>query len=140
MKTTLLLAACLAFVLPAWAALDAGPQLPGPGELASTPSGARYTHRAQQLPSGTMVHEYVDVSGRVFAVAWSGPFQPDLRSLLGTHFDTLTRGAAAHGRNTAVSVQRPEVVIVSAGRMGAFQGRAWLPGGLPQGFDPGILP
>lgn len=101
-----------------------------------TPSGSSYTHVQRQLDSGTTVHEYVDASGTVFAVAWSGPFLPDLRELLGRHFAALTaQEAAARGRG-AVKVQQPGLVIVSAGRMGAFQGRAWLPQMLPAGFDP----
>src|SRR5262245_33866910 len=38
--------------------------------------------------SGTMIREYVNASsGTVFAVAWDGPWLPDLRQVLGAHFD-----------------------------------------------------
>jgi hypothetical protein len=76
----------------------------------------------------------------VFAVTWSGPFLPDLRSLLGTHFQTLEQQQAAGASRSAVVVRRDDLVLVSAGRMGAFEGRAWLPRLLPAGFDPGQLP
>ena len=38
------------------------------------------------------------------------------------------------------AVHRADLVIVSAGRMGAFHGQAWLPRQLPAGFDPRTLP
>lgn len=125
-----------------WAALGTSPDLPAAGGTQqATAAGARYTHLRRQLESGTTVHEFVDAAGRVFAVAWSGPFLPDLRELLGEHFALLEQQEAAmRSRASAVSVQRPEVVIVSAGRMRAFQGRAWLPRQLPAGFDPAQLP
>ena len=104
-----------------------------------TASGAAYTHVQRQLDSGTTVHEYADASGTVFAVAWSGPFLPDLRELLGSSFGALT-ATAGKGRTSAVSVSRPDLMLVSAGHMGAFEGRAWLPPRLPAGFDPRQLP
>jgi len=138
-----LLAACLALMLPtAWAALGTSPDLPAAGGTQQvTPAGATYTHLKRQLESGSTVHEFVDGAGRVFAVAWSGPFLPDLRELLGEHFSVLQQEEAAlRGKTSAVVVRRPEVVIISTGRMRAFQGRAWLPRQLPAGFDPAQLP
>jgi uncharacterized protein DUF2844 len=49
-------------------------------------------------------------------------------------------GAPASSGSGAVSTQRATVqqddlVIVSAGRMGAFEGKAWLPGLLPASFN-----
>lgn len=134
-----LLAACAG----SWAALG-GPAGAVDGSAVANPSrtasGTPYTHVQRRLDSGTTVHEYVDAAGTVFAVAWAGPFQPDLRALLGRHFDALTeQQSSARGRGAA-AVRRPDLVIVSAGRMGAFQGRAWLPRQLPAGFDPGTLP
>ena len=138
-----LLAACLALMLPtAWAALGTSPDLPAAaGTQQVTPAGAAYTHLKRQLESGSTVHEFVDGAGRVFAVAWSGPFLPDLRELLGEHFAVLQQEEAAlRGKTSAVAIRRPEVVIISTGRMRAFQGRAWLPRQLPAGFDPAQLP
>src|ERR1700730_16603506 len=37
--------------------------------------------------SGTMIREYVNASGTGFAAAWGGPGLPDLRQVLGDHFD-----------------------------------------------------
>jgi hypothetical protein len=105
---------------------------------ASTPSGAPYTDLQSQLPNGTVVHEYANASGTVFAVAWSGPFQPDLKALLGRWFDTYTEQAAQRkdAGHSHMAVRNADLVVVSTGRMGAFQGRAWLVSLLPNGFNP----
>ena len=133
-----LLAACGV----SWAGLgDPGAQAAGASsENLRTASGAAYTHVERRLGSGTTLHEFVDAVGTVFAVAWEGPFLPDLRTLLGRHFQALTEQEAAVRGRGAIAVRRPDLVIVSAGRMGAFHGQAWLPRQLPAGFDPRTLP
>jgi hypothetical protein len=102
----------------------------------STPA-ANYVRRETTLPSGTVVREYISATGTVFAVAWAGPFMPDLKSLLGVHFDTLVAEAAktSAASRSSVIINRPDVVIRSGGRMGAFQGSAWIPAALPAGFS-----
>ena len=93
------------------------------------------------LPSGTVVREYVTGSGVVFAVSWNGPFLPDLRALLGQHFETLAREAARRPKagHSHISIEHPEVVIDSGGHMRAYAGRAWLPGQLPAGLTPDAI-
>ena len=90
------------------------------------------------LASGTLVREYVTASGVVFAVSWNGPFLPDLRALLGKHFDTLASEAARRPKagHAHISIDHPEVVVDSGGHMRAYAGRAWVPGLLPTGFTP----
>jgi hypothetical protein len=121
----------------AFAALEEAPsELPAakvhrtPG---ATSAGAGYTDIARTLKSGTVVHEFVDASGSVFAVTWSGPFKPDLRKLLGRHFGAL--GPGAQGGNGSPDVKSEDFVVQSGGHMGAFEGRAWVPSRLPAGFD-----
>lgn len=141
-------------LLPAVVAVACGPVFAGLGgspasglpqagaptvEQLATPSGAAYTHIQRQLDSGTVVHEFVDAGGTVFAASWTGPFLPDLRTLLGDSFSALQDGAA-RGRTSALSISRPDLVLVSAGHMGGFEGRAWLPSKLPAGFDPRLVP
>jgi hypothetical protein len=103
-----------------------------------TAAGARYTDVRRTLPSQVVVHEFSDAGGKVFAVSWSGPFKPDLKQLLGTHFEKYRElGARAQrGDRSRQQVDTGEAVVVSTGRMGAFEGRAWLPASLPAGFDP----
>ncbi|MFL6693953.1 MAG: DUF2844 domain-containing protein, partial [Ramlibacter sp.] len=108
-------------------------------EQVAPAGGGAYTHVQRQLDSGTVVREFADADGTVFAVSWNGPFLPDLRELLGPTFAVL-QDSAARGRTSALSISRPDLVLVSAGHMRGFEGRAWLPPKLPAGFDPRQLP
>jgi hypothetical protein len=136
-----LTAAVLAISGTSWAALGE-PMAPPAGASSESPqtAGARYAMQARRLDSGTEVREYANAEGIVFAVTWNGPFMPDLRSLLGSHFAALEQHAASAGRASAVSMQTPDLTLLSGGRMGAFRGRAWLPRQLPAGLDPRALP
>lgn len=86
-------------------------------------------------PTGTVVREFVSsATGKVFAVTWQGPFMPDLKQVLGDHFDTFVQstGGERIARSNAL-VQKPGVVIHSSGHMRAFSGKAYLPDQLPEG-------
>lgn len=133
------LAALLTFsVMPAEAML--GEQFDTPSTPSSAAGQPAAISHARVLPSGTRVVEYADSHGTVFAVSWSGPYLPDLRGLLGRYFASFTQQQQQQrALHAAVVLRSSEVVIVSSGRMGAFEGRAWLPARLPQGFDPGAL-
>ncbi|WP_460890796.1 DUF2844 domain-containing protein, partial [Ramlibacter alkalitolerans] len=125
----------------AWAGLDEAPTRGDDAAVqtsqGSTVAGAPYTVVHRTLRTGVVVDQYVDGTGRVFALAWSGPFKPNLKRLLGRHFEAYrARGAARHGGpHSRLAVDTGEAVVVSEGHMGAFQGRAWLPSRLPAGFD-----
>ncbi|VTU20915.1 MULTISPECIES: DUF2844 domain-containing protein [unclassified Variovorax] len=99
-----------------------------------TAAGA-YTVHEITLPSGTAVREFVSsATGQVFAVAWHGPFMPDLKQVLGDQFDTFVQAAGSAGlRRSNVLVNRPGLVVHSGGHMRAFFGKAYLPGQLPAG-------
>lgn len=105
----------------------------------STPSGVPFTQQQFELKSGTVVQAFRDRSGAVFALSWSGPFLPDMRELLGPHFTALSEQQRRPGPGGSLVVRNERVVVVSEGRLGAFHGRAWLPGQLPAGFQPGDL-
>ena len=99
-----------------------------------------FTSHPRTLASGTRIVEYTDIQGTVFAVTWSGPYLPDLRRLLGRHFASFVRHQQQQtGLHAAVVLRSSDVVILSTGQMGAFSGRAWLPGRIPEGFDAGAL-
>lgn len=103
---------------------------------AVTSAGVAYTDITRKLHSGTVVHEFVDATGAVFAVSWAGPFKPDLKRLLGRHFDRLQDGGGTRKADRAhVEVNDADLVVQSGGHMGAFEGRAWVPSRLPAGFD-----
>src|SRR5262245_60262961 len=58
-----------------------------------------YTLHEMQSASGVVVREYVSPAGRVFAVAWQGPWHPDLRQLLGPYFLPFQTAAARAQQN-----------------------------------------
>lgn len=91
------------------------------------------------LPSGTVIREFFDKTGQVFAVSWEGPLLPDLTKLLGNYANeyqqAVNQQRAMGQRGGVVQTQKPQVVIVSRGRMGQFKGHAYLPGLLPAGLD-----
>lgn len=103
--------------------------------LLTTPSSANYTVNESTLPSGTRVRQYLSSTGVVFAVSWSGPFMPDLRQLLGPHFDTMAAEQAkqTHVGHRIFSLHGSGLVIESGGHPRSFAGRAYLPNELPAG-------
>jgi hypothetical protein len=129
------------FMGGSWAGLGAAPghwpaQAAAARSSTASTGSASYTVVQRQLDSGTTVREFVDSTGVVFAVSWSGPFLPDLKELLGAHFDSMVaRGRGQGAQRSRLAVQDSTAVIVSEGHMGAFEGRAWVPSRLPSGFD-----
>lgn len=97
---------------------------------------SNYVARDTTLATGTHVREFVSARGIVFAVTWDGPILPDLKALLGKHFDTMVAESARMPRagRSQMAVDRPEVVINSGGHMRAFEGSAWVPAEFPAGF------
>lgn len=109
----------------------------GARSLAASSGEQVYTVSQSTLDSGTIVREYSDAAGVVFAVGWNGPTLPDLRTLLGDKFATMTSAAAKRPKagHSQLTVEQSDVVIVSNGHMRSFAGHAWLPSALPAGFD-----
>jgi hypothetical protein len=106
--------------------------------VASSVSSAvsNYVTRDTTLATGTHVREYISGSGVVFALTWNGPFLPDLKALLGKHFDAMVAESARMPRagRSHIGINGPEVVINSGGHMRAFEGSAWIPAEFPAGF------
>jgi hypothetical protein len=97
------------------------------------PSGA-LRKQELQLPSGTVVTEYVGSNDLVYAVTWHGPTLPNLQLILGNYFANLKAAAQQPAvRRRLVRVNSPDIVIESSGKMRAFAGRAWVPTMLPSG-------
>jgi len=142
-----LAAACLVNLLPpasgaAHAALgaDAASVAADAAALAGTVSVTarpEYELHVVTGSAGTRVTEYVDRSGRVFAVSWSGPVMPDLRMLLGSHHAAFAVARAAQppqSPNSPLRVATPDLVVENAGHMRAVAGRAYVPAWLPAGM------
>jgi uncharacterized protein DUF2844 len=102
-----------------------------------------YTLHEVQSSSGTTIREYVSSTGTVFAVAWQGPWLPNLRQILGTYFDQYQRAArAAQGRRHArgsLAISQPDLVVQMSGHPRAFSGRAYVPRLLPQSIQADVI-
>jgi hypothetical protein len=107
-------------------------------EVKITATGA-YTIHELTSPLGTVVREYISPSGRVFAVSWQGPFQPDMKQLLGSYFDQYSVAAKAQRENqtrrSLLNIHERSLVFQSAGHMRAYFGRAYDPRLLPPGVN-----
>jgi Protein of unknown function (DUF2844) len=104
--------------------------------LRITATGSSTVHEIQ-ASSGTVVREFISPAGKVFGVAWEGPWIPDLREMLGMYFEQYTTLAQAARRNRKgrgpISIQEPGLVVQMSGHARAFVGRAYVPQLLPQG-------
>jgi Protein of unknown function (DUF2844) len=133
--------AALSGALPAFGALG--------GDVASIEAdrvrmqGTRRTMAAQtysvheiQAASGTVVREYASSDGKVFAVAFQGRWQPDMRQILGSYFDQYYRAVLAQGIRRGrrpVVIDEPGLSVRIGGHLGSFAGRAYVPEKLPSG-------
>ena len=139
-----LLAACLAPVLmtssAAYAALGGditsvqADQVHMQGSMRAT-NAEGYSVQEIQGAHGIIVREYVSSAGKVFGVAWQGPWPPDLHQLLGSYFDKYvqaaqTQSASRRGHGPLV-VELPDLVVQAGGHARAFVGRAYVPGLIP---------
>jgi hypothetical protein len=87
---------------------------------------------------GTSVREFIGADGKVFAVSWSGPVNPDLRQVLGSYYPQFIQAAATttpHGNHRQLNIAQPGLVVQNVGRLRAFAGRAWVPAMLPENFS-----
>lgn len=136
-KLIAVIAAPVLFILPMYAALggdassvrDDQARINATVKIAQTSS---YAMHELQSSSGTIVREFVSSSGKVFAVAWRGPWAPNLKLLLGTHFEEFQQALKSRpaGRGP-VSVHQPDLVVELGGHMRSFMGRAYLPDEIP---------
>ena len=101
---------------------------------------AGYRIHEIQLPSGTLLREFVAPDGKVFAVAWNGASKPDLRQALGKYFDALVSAPKLkYADHRHLQVQQGDLIVQGSGHMRALSGRAYLLSALPSGFNLGDL-
>jgi hypothetical protein len=96
-----------------------------------------YNVQEMKTAAGAVVREYVSSEGKVFAVAWSGPWPPDMRQLLGSYFDQYSQAAKVQsgvriGRRPLV-INEPGLVVQAGGHPRSFVGKAYVPQMLPAG-------
>ncbi len=104
----------------------------------SSTAGPNYEVHALTSTNGGVAREFTRSDGVVFAVAWRGPGRPDLRQLLGEHFQTLQSdnvSPGGHRTHRPLSVSRSGLVVYSGGHVGGFKGYAYLPQQAPAGFS-----
>lgn len=104
-------------------------------QVRGSTAAAGFSVEELQLPSGTVVKEYVSPAGKVFAVSWHGPTMPDLRQTLGSYFHQYAEASrvAVHNARTRrhFEVNESDLVVQSEGRMRDYFGRAYVPSLLP---------
>jgi hypothetical protein len=102
-----------------------------------------YTVHSIQTPTGTTIREYYGSNGVVFAVAWQGPWQPDLRQLFGDYFDRyqtgVQRARRARTSRGRVAIDDGTLIVKIGGHQRAIAGVAYVPQLLPAGVDPGVI-
>ena len=111
------------------------------GSLRVTPNAAYAVHEIR-TPTGVTVREYISPAGKVFAVAWQGPWPPDLQQLLGPYFASFQQAARSSKQRpgrTPLSVHQGNLVVEHAGRMRSFVGRAYLTDQVPSGVNLGSI-
>jgi Protein of unknown function (DUF2844) len=140
----------LVTAFPAWASLGGDVtsiqtdqlQLQGSRQVIAAES---YTVHEIQGANGTVVREFVTAEGKVFAVAWHGPWMPDMRQILGSYFDQFTQAAQAKAQNNGrmgrrpLMINQPGLVVQNGGHLRAFVGRAYVPGLLPAGVGAEVI-
>ncbi len=97
--------------------------------------GRSYSVHEMQTTTGTTIREFVSPAGSVFAVTWQGPFAPDLRQLLGQHFEIYNQAARdpASRRGRGLHIESGDLVFDSGGHMRFITGKAYLQSKLPSG-------
>ena len=117
-------------------------QLHMQGTLRTTRAEA-YTVHEIHAATGTVIREFVSSSGKVFAVAWQGPWLPDMHQLLASYFDQYQKGAqtqiAARPGRRPLMIEQPGLIVESGGHPRAFAGRAYVPDMLPQGVSAEVI-
>ena len=92
-----------------------------------------------KTPAGTVVREYVAANGKVFGVAWQGPFLPDLSLILGASYQPYATAVRAEKRtyvgHRPVDIRQPHLVVQGGGHMLGHFGRAFIPDLLPEGVS-----
>jgi len=102
-------------------------------------SASGYVVHEMALPVGTTMRQFVGKSGKVFAVTWSGLRHPDMRDVLGDHYDQYK--AAVQARGVARRMVRLELlgIVVELGSyLRSFWGHAYLTDLAPPDWPAGL--
>jgi hypothetical protein len=110
------------------------------GEDRQQPRPGYKLHQITAL-NGVTVREYVSPDGKVFGVAWSGQFAPNMQQLLGSYFPDLDQAARSQVRRRGgpLVVRTDRLVLVSAGHLRSFRGHAYVPSLLPNNVSAEVV-
>ena len=98
-------------------------------------ANSRFAVHEMTADSGTVVREYVSPAGTVFAVSWNGPYKPDLRQIMGQHFDTYTATAQRRRVRGPHRIEEGNLVVEITGHPRDFHGRAYLSDAVPANVE-----
>jgi hypothetical protein len=96
-----------------------------------------YAVHELEAPTGAKVREFVADTGKVFGVSWSGGWRPNLRDIMGVHYDRYIE--ATKGKRIArgpVRIELPGMVLIMGGHQRAFFGQVYLTDLLPPDMSP----
>ncbi|HEX2660230.1 MAG TPA: DUF2844 domain-containing protein, partial [Polyangia bacterium] len=69
-----------------------------------------------QVPGGATIHQFVSDEGKVFAVSWAGGWRPNLRDLMGQHYERYVAAARQQRRGHGpLRIELPGLVVVMGG-------------------------
>jgi len=101
---------------------------------------AHSQYNRHEMSKGRMhVREYADSNGKVFGIAWNGSKHPDLRTLMGSHFNdfqaAMVQGRRNHHHGGTTTVDSGNIHLEMGGRMMSVYGRVWLTDQVPTGMN-----
>ncbi len=86
---------------------------------------------------GSTVREFVGQNGKVFAVSWSGGWRPNLRDVMGAHYDRFIAHTRGKRRVQGPSrIELPGMVVFMGTYLRTSFGHVDLTDQLPAGFSP----
>jgi hypothetical protein len=99
--------------------------------------GSAYDLHIVRSADGVELHEYVDVTGRVFAVNWSGRRAIDVSTLLGAQKARYVEAARAHrGTHHVLTIHDPDLEVAVMRMPRGWSGHATLTTAVPAGVSP----
>ena len=98
---------------------------------------ANYDIHELATSASSAVREFVGQNGKIFAVSWSGGWRPNLRDIMGTHYDRYIEATRGQRRARGpVRIELPGMVVFMGGYLRTFWGHVYLTDQLPEGFTP----
>jgi hypothetical protein len=109
-------------------------------DAVTTTTMPMYDRHEMTTGDGASVREFAAHDGTVFAVDFSGPSMPDMKTLLGSQYDHYLTATTAHrGNHHVMTFTEGGLVVTIVKAPRGFTGHAVLPALVPAGADLGDL-